>query len=720
MNQTLSMDQVFLNKVIAIIEANLSNDKFGAAELSRGLGISHSNINRKLRSLHKKTISQLIQEIRLQHAMEMLQEKVATASEIAFRVGFSSPAYFNKCFHDYFGFPPGEVKKLEEYDREKAKHQISSESSKEGFRVKTYILKQRKWLIIAFSALICVLGAGATLTIIRSINQTKDLAKLEKSIAVLPFINDSPDDQNAYFINGIMDEVLNNLQKIKGCRVLSRTSTEQFRINNRPSIPEIAKKLGVNFIVEGSGQKYGNKFVLRVQLIAAINENHLWGESYEREILETSDIISLQSQIAQTIASELKATITPEEKTLIESKFTTNLTAYDFFFRGEEEYRKFTSKYNNYQALKNAEDLYKKALEYDPSFARAYIGLAFVYHFKHFWYSFYKEKYLDSVLILANRALSYDDHLAQAYYTRATYYSNNGKIEEAIKEIDKALKYNPNFWYAYHWKAWNIFLYSYNHSDYIKAIEYEQKAISLNRGNDLPGLLRNLGTAYSWFAGFREKAEYYYNEAFKLDGDTLNYYSWTGSVDILYGDFEKGIELSRKAYEMDTNNINSVTALMYQYFNYSQYKEALKYARKAIKIYESLGQALGSEPVYVYLFWKNEYKNEAKYNLDEAKKFYLETIRLGRSLTNNVWSYYDLASLYAFEGEKEKAYEMLNIVVRSKIFPFLLIENIKKYNPLLDSIRNEPQFQQIVKEMEAKYLAEHERVRKWLVEKGEL
>ena len=105
---------------------------------------------------------------------------------------------------------------------------------------------------------------------------------------------------------------------------------------------EIAKKLGVSYIIEGSGQKYGNKFRLRVQLIKATGkEKHLWANSYEQELRETTDYFGIQSQIAQTIAKELKATITPEEKQLIEKVPTANLTAYDFYQRGREEERKF-------------------------------------------------------------------------------------------------------------------------------------------------------------------------------------------------------------------------------------------------------------------------------------------------------------------------------------------------------------------------------------------
>src|SRR4030066_687995 len=162
----------------------------------------------------------------------------------------------------------------------------------------------------------------------------KDPAKLEKSIAVLPFINDSPDQENTYFINGVMEEILNNLQKIKDLRVISRTSAEQYRGQKRP-ISEIAQELGVNYIVEGSGQKYGNSFRLRAQLIMAEHESHLWGESFQQKITDVEDIFSIQIKIAESIAEELKAVISPEEKRLIEKIPTDDIDAYDAFLKGK-------------------------------------------------------------------------------------------------------------------------------------------------------------------------------------------------------------------------------------------------------------------------------------------------------------------------------------------------------------------------------------------------
>jgi vacuolar-type H+-ATPase subunit F/Vma7 len=201
-------------------------------------------------------------------------------------------------------------------------------------------------------------------------------------------------------------------------------------------MPEIAKRLNVNYIVEGSGQKYGNKFVLRVQLIAAGNEKHLWGKSYDREIRETSDIISMQNEIAQSIAEELKTIITPREKQLINKIPTTNLTAYDFYQQGRDEYTKYRIK-GDTTALQKAEDFYHKTLKYDSTFAQAYSGLAWVYWSKHLLNDLLKENFLDSVLILTNIALSFDNQLSEPYTLRGEYYTQIEKPDQLLKNMIK-------------------------------------------------------------------------------------------------------------------------------------------------------------------------------------------------------------------------------------------------------------------------------------------
>jgi TolB-like protein len=200
---------------------------------------------------------------------------------------------------------------------------------------------------------------------------------IEKSIAVLPFINDSPSDSNQYFINGFMEDVLDHLQTIKDLHPTSRTSAEKYRKTTK-SIPEIAKELSVNYIVEGDMQRYGNSIRISVNLFKAFRkELKLWGKTYEKKINDATDIFSLQGQIAQSIATELEAAITTKEKKLIEKPATKNLEAYDAYLKGQFYSTKFTA-----NDLDTAMHYFNLAKEIDPGYALAYVGISGVWNFR--------------------------------------------------------------------------------------------------------------------------------------------------------------------------------------------------------------------------------------------------------------------------------------------------------------------------------------------------
>ena len=546
-------------------------------------------------------------------------------------------------------------------------------------------------------------------------NLNADISKLEKSIAVLPFINDSPSDSNQYFINGIMEEVLNNLQKISEFRVLSRTSTAQFQGLIRPTIPEIAKKLGVTYIVEGSGQKYGNKFVLRVQLIAGKKEKHLWAKSYDREIQQTTDIIGVHREIAQLIASELKATIEPEQKQVLERTPTLSLTAYDFYRRGKEEYLKYLSKNENREALEKAEAYYLQALKYDPAYALAYAGLAWVYWDKHFFHDYISVNFMDSVLVLCNIALDFDNQLAEAYTLKGTYYSETGKPEQAVEEFDKAIKSNPNEWIAYRGKGEFYF-----ETDWVNYIKYFQKAVSINRGPELPDLLLKIGYAF-FSAGFAEKAKQYYQDKLKLDDDSSAYYSELARLELRLGSLNKSLEFGLKSYTMDSTNAMTLVVLADIYTQHGRYEESLKYCKKFIERSKTQVGLWGIHTLHRigFAFSKNENKKSADYYFNEQINYCERSIELGRRFEQTLIAYYNLAGVYAFRGERDKAYENLRIFNKKQMMSSWQASLIKT-DPLFDSIRDEEEFQQIMKDVEAKYQAEHERVRKWLEEQGML
>jgi TolB-like protein/Tfp pilus assembly protein PilF len=513
-----------------------------------------------------------------------------------------------------------------------------------------------------------------------------------------------------------MEEILNSLQKIGAfSRVLSRNSVEQFRNNTTKSTPEIAKALNVNFIVEGSGQKYGNKFVLRVQLVTGKNERHLWAKSYDREIMQTTDIISVQSEIAQLIAAELKAAITPEEKQLIEKSPTGNLTAYDFYQIGREELTKYWSDNRNKAALQKAEDLFHKALKYDSTFAQAYSSLAEVYWGKHSSANeYFSENYGDSALLLCNIALSLDNKLAKAYTIRGNYYRIKGMSQKAIDEYDKALKINPNSWEVYSSKA-NL----YGNDDLVKMLENLHKAASLNHGSELPGLLRSIASLYC-NAGFPEKGNYYHLEAFKLDDDSASYFISLADAEWFRGNFEKAVEFLKKSNANDSTKTRTINLLGEYYTLCDKFEESLKYYKKYVDALEALGEFdYGVMHRIGYAYWKNGYKKEAKYYFDKQMEYCNNLIKSDRPYAQLFYTYYDLAAIYAFRGDKDKAYENLKIFNQRQRIQLWMV-NLIKHDPLFNSIRNEPEFQQIVRDVEVKYQAEHERVRKWLEETGQL
>jgi serine/threonine protein kinase len=261
----------------------------------------------------------------------------------------------------------------------------------------------------------------------------------EKSIAVLPFINDSPDQENAYFINGVMEEILGNLQKIKALRVISRTSVERYR-DTKKSVREIAGELGVNYIVQGSAQKYGSEFRLRAQLIAAEHESHLWAESFQQRITDVEDIFNIQIRIATSIAEQLRAVISPEEKKLIEKIPAADLAVYDEYLKA----RAYAVD-GRREPMSKALDFLTSAVEKNPGWAPLYAGLAEAWLWMQ--QNAYEQPSVAGPLIIENlnKALVLDPDLGEARYLSALVaHLVEWDWEKSEKEFLRALAINPN------------------------------------------------------------------------------------------------------------------------------------------------------------------------------------------------------------------------------------------------------------------------------------
>jgi len=566
-------------------------------------------------------------------------------------------------------------------------HEVSS-----GWKIATYI-----------SAFIILALVG--FNIVTRNNLIEDRKGSDKSIAVLPFESLSDDPNNQYLADGMMDAILLHLSKITDLKVLPRTSVEQYRGTTKVA-HEIGQELDVEYLLEGSFQKFGDNARLIVQLIRARKESHIWANEYNSK---WSEIFSIQSGVAQTIAKELYASITPAEKGLIEKVPTSNLAAYDLYLKANN-YKNDYQKTRNISSYQNAVTFYNAALAIDSAFARAYTGLASAYYDRYQWKNYFKETYLDSMKILLNKAFLFDDQLDEAFYLKAVYYIAHGQFENAMDNLDKAIKLNPNYYLAYVAKGG-----TWLSTDFIESIKNYQKALTLISGSERSSLLKVMARIYHDI-GFGDKAKNYYSQALELDRDSSDYFANLASIEFSIGNFEKAILFDERAYKIDSTKIPSCV-------NYSflgQDQKAYIYAKKANNEIVKKGYL----PLYFshrvgYAFWKAGKFKEADYFFKEQIKYDSESIRLGREIASGKSAQYDLAAVYAFLGDKKKAFQNLKEWVKMPVCPLWWLTYLK-YDPLFDSIRNIPEFQQIVKDMETKYQAEHERVKKWIEEQGML
>ena len=202
---------------------------------------------------------------------------------------------------------------------------------------------------------------------------------MDKSVAVLPFENLSSDKENAFFAQGIQDEIITTLSKISGLRVISRTSTVHY--SSAPeNLSEIARQLRVSNVPEGSVQKAGDRVHINVQLIQADNDAHLWAQSYDREL---TDIFGVEAEVAKSIADSLQATLSPQEKARVETKPTTNPDAYVLYLRARDYQTRPDSLLQDFRSARN---LYAQAIKLDPNFALAHARLSAVMSQIYHWF----------------------------------------------------------------------------------------------------------------------------------------------------------------------------------------------------------------------------------------------------------------------------------------------------------------------------------------------
>ena len=512
------MENPFIDKVRQIVLDHLDDEKFGVNQLASEIGLSKSQTFRKIKSITGRSVSSLIKEIRLQEAAKLILNTDLNASEISYKTGFNSPSYFNKCFSKYYRVTPGEYK-------EKNKDILP----KEGFDQAPSRSRIKK-----FQYLLYTLGTAVLLfviiTIINKKNSSNKTDTSEISIAVLYFDDHSPESNKQWFCNAITEEITAKLAGINRLMVASRTSVKQYRNLDR-SIPEIAKSLGVDYIVEGSVTMDNNKVKIITQLINANNE-HIWHKEY---IDNFNEPFYIQQQVAKQIAEQLKIDLSPKEMKVIEKYPTDNMEAYDLFLQAEYQKNKF-----NKDAFYKALPLYEQAISLDSNFVDAYIGLADMWGVGGIvWGLFDEQKAWENSKKLLLKAANID--------------STNGQIE-----------YNLHFGYFYF--EW----------DFNKMEKYYQKKLLESNYNILTGVVQDYGIKTG-----RYNEALLINERYISNAPSISYiYAYKAEIFMFLGKKEEAIDILERNNTRFSDNLFYLRESTKLYFYLGEFERSKNQLKK--------------------------------------------------------------------------------------------------------------------------------------------
>ena len=689
----------FIEQAEAFILENFSNEQFGVSELADLMHMSRSNLLRKVKKQTDLSVSQFIRLIRLQKGMELLEQTELTVSEISYQVGFGNNSYFIKCFREHYGRSPGEVRKgvsekVAVINPDDAKGPVEVVDDKEV--PKSFFNKYRSPIIVAtFVAL--VLGGFLFLRKTPAITSTQNV-HLEKSIAILPFKNMSSDSANLYFVDGLMESSLNNLQKIKDLRVISRTSVEKYR-NTRKNISEIAKELNVSYLVEGSGQRIGNQVLLNIQLIEAASDTPVWSKQYNYQVV---NIFSLQNEVAKKIANAIKAKVTPAELEQIDKKPTKNLLAYDYYLKAMELFQAETE-----EGLKRALPLFEKAIKHDPQFSLAYAKIALAYFYLDFNKT--EKRYTDIINRNADKALLYDTKSAESLIAKALYYINNREFQQVVPHLEKALEYNPN-------SASVVNLLSHMYAQVIpntaKYLKYALRGIQLDiASNDSIGksyIYLHLSNAFIQ-NGFVEEAQEYIN--LSLSHHPPNEFAPHLKIFIDHAqhqNIDKTTNLLAKEWKKDTTRLDILQDVAKLYYFQEKYDSAFYYYQKFVKFKKK-----NNVNIYPFEDLKIGITYEKMGRMEQAANFY-SAFSKHCQVDQSIYQPAGLAAKYVHEGKLSQAIEQLKIFASKNNYQYWIVLFLEK-DPLMKPLKNNPEFESVMKKIKQQFWENKAQLKKSLV-----
>jgi TolB-like protein/DNA-binding winged helix-turn-helix (wHTH) protein/Flp pilus assembly protein TadD len=433
------------------------------------------------------------------------------------------------------------------------------------------------------------------------------------SLAVLPLDNLSGDASQNYFADGMTDELITDLAQISALRVISRTSVMVYKGARKP-LPQIARELNVDAVVEGTVLRSGDQVRITAQLIEASTDKHLWSQSYEGELRDT---LALQNRVASAIADQIRINLTPQEQAALKNVKVVNPEAYESYLKGRYFWNKRTA-----DGLKAALAYFNQAIEEDPKYARAYSGLADTYALMGDWqYAVIPPKEaFPKAKVAALKALELDSTLGEAHNSLAFVLDGfDWDFDSAGKEFQRAIELNPGYATAHHWYAWHLSLLG----RYDDAIAEMRKAASL----DPLSLIINADLA---------------------------------EILVLAHSYDKSIRQSRKAIDMDPTFALAHNQLAQAYLQKHMYDEAVAELQKAV-------QLSGNSPTCV--------ANLARAYVASGKR--TEAVKLLIDLKKRSIPGYsnasEIATIYASLGDTDQAMTWLEKGYEERFNPSVLL-----------------------------------------------
>ncbi|MDB4286049.1 helix-turn-helix domain-containing protein [bacterium] len=557
-----------------------------------------------------------------------------------------------------------------------------------------------KWSIIAVAAILLAIFTYSSGFFNREPGPDSIAGVADKSIAVLPFKNESSDSSNLYFVNGLMESTLSKLQKIKDLRVISRSSVERYRKTDK-TIPEMAEELKVNYFVTGSGQKIGDQVLLNIQLIEVSSDRQIWAEQYSRKVV---DIFELQNEVAKKITKAIEVFVTPAELEQLEKKPTENLLAYDYYLQALGPFLSRTD-----EGLKKAIGLFEKAIEQDPEFALAYADIAISYYLLEM--SQIEKQYTERINSYADKALLYDSKSDAGLIAKAFYYIQTEEYQLALPYLEKALEYNPNSNLAVQMLADFYFRMVPNSNKYL---EYALKGIQLNVASDSVTqsyIYLGLGNALIE-NGFVDEALTYINKS--LNHYSENHFAPYLKTLILFArdsDIEHTTKLLEREWQKDTTRLDILQDVANFHYFQEDYDSAFFYFEKFIKAKEKNGLDIyPHEDLKIGMVYQKMGLSKQAATFFSAYDAYCEK-------DQSIYKSMSLAMKYINEGENDQAIEQLKVFATQNNYKYWILIFIK-IDPLMKPLKSHPEFEGVIQKIEDRFWENQTKLKRSLEEKG--